>query len=76
MRHLFEGENHESFGQFVNDAVEAYAKNKDMGKAVVEVHKSLQFFGWIAGMDGAVKIEGPKRLKKEYNEYLKSLIEE
>ena len=44
MRPLFEGENHESFGKFVNDAVEAYAKNKDMDKAVVKIHKSLQFF--------------------------------
>lgn len=58
------------------DSAEVYAKNKDVGKAVVKVHKSPQFFGWIAGMDGAVKIEGPKSLKKEYNEYLKSLIEE
>lgn len=58
------------------DAAEVYATNKDVGKAVVKVHKSPQFFGWIAGMDGAVKIDGPKSLKKEYNEYLKSLIEE
>ena len=58
------------------DAAEIYAKNKDVGKAVVKVHKSPQFFGWIAGMAGAVKIEGPKRLKKEYNEYLTRLIEE
>lgn len=58
------------------DAAEIYAKNKNVGKAVVKVHKSPQFFGWIAGMDGAVKIDGPKSLKKEYNEYLKGLIEE
>ena len=43
---------------------------------MVKIHKSPQFFGWIAGMDGAVKIDGPKSLKKEYNEYLKGLIEE
>lgn len=58
------------------DAAEVYAKNEGVGKAVVKVHKSPQFFGWIAGMDGAVKIDGPKGLKREYNEYLKSLIEE
>lgn len=58
------------------DAAEIFAKNKDVGKAVVKIHKSPQFFGWIAGMDGAVKIDGPKSLKKEYNEYLKGLIEE
>lgn len=58
------------------DAAEIYAKNKDVGKAVVKVHKSPQFFGWIAGMDGAVRIDGPKSLKQEYKDYLKSLIEE
>lgn len=58
------------------DSAEVYAKNDNTGKVVVKVHKSPQFFGWIAGLDRAVKIEGPKSLKKEYNEYLKSLIEE
>lgn len=58
------------------DASEIYAKGDDMGKVVVKIHKSPQFFGWIAGMNGAVKIEGPKSLKDEYSEYLKNLIEE
>lgn len=58
------------------EAAEIFAKNKDVGKAVVKIHKSPQFLGWIAGIDGAVKIDGPKSLKKEYNEHLKSLIEE
>lgn len=58
------------------DSAEIYAKNKDVGKAVVKVHKSPQFFGWIAGMDGAVEIEGPKSLKKEYNDYLRRLIKD
>lgn len=58
------------------DSAEIYAKSKDMGKAVVKVHKSPQFFGWIAGMDGAVKIDGPKSLKKEYSEYLLRLAKE
>lgn len=43
---------------------------------VVKVHKSEQFFGWIAGLGGTVRIHGPKSLKKEYNEYLKGHIEE
>ena len=58
------------------DAAEIFAKDKNVGKAVVKIHKSPQFFGWIAGMDGTVKIDGPKSLKKEYNNYLKGLIEE
>lgn len=55
------------------DAAEVYAKNKDVGKAVVKVHKSPQFFGWIAGMDGAVQIDGPKSLKEDYRNYLLTL---
>lgn len=43
--------------------------------AVVRVRKSPQFFGWIAGMDGAVRINKPARVKKEYQEYLKRLID-
>lgn len=58
------------------DAAEIFAKNKDTGKAVVKIHKSPQFFGWIAGMDGAVKIDGPKNLKSEYKQYLRNLIEQ
>lgn len=58
------------------ETAEIFAKGKDTGKAVAKTHKSPQLFGWIAGMDGAVKIDGPQSLKKEYNEYLRSLIEE
>ena len=58
------------------EAAEIFAKGNDKGKAVVKIHKSPQFFGWIAGMDGAVKIDGPKSLKKEYGEYLLRLARE
>ena len=58
------------------DSADIFANNKDVGKAVVKIHKSPQFFGWVAGMNGAVKIDGPKSLKREYSEYLKSLIED
>lgn len=58
------------------DAAEVYATNKNAGKAVVKIYKSPQFFGWLAGMDGAIKIEGPNSLKQEFNQYLRSLIEE
>ena len=42
----------------------------------MKVHKSEQFFGWLAGLGGTVRLHAPKSLKKEYNDYLKSLIEE
>ena len=39
----------------------------------VTVRKSAQFFGWIAGMNGAVTIAGPKKLAEEYRAWLKDL---
>ena len=41
----------------------------------VRVRKSPQFFGWLAGLNGTVTIKTPKRLKDEYKDWLKSLIE-
>lgn len=73
---LVDGEKIEIIMDRFGDSTEIYAKDGNAGKVVVKIHKSPQFFGWIAGMDGAVKIDGPRSLKKEYNEYLKSLIEE
>lgn len=45
-------------------------------RATVKVRKSEQFFGWIAGLGGTVTIAGPDRLRKEYREYLQSLLGE
>lgn len=41
----------------------------------VTVRKSPQFFGWVAGMNGAVTIAQPKPLKDEYRDWLKSLAD-
>ena len=41
----------------------------------VTVRKSAQFFGWVAGMDGAVTLSGPKVLVAEYRDWLKKLAE-
>ena len=53
-----------------------YPQDDETAKAVVKIHKSEQFFGWIAGLGGTVRIHEPKSLKQEYNEYLLGLIEE
>lgn len=58
------------------DAAEWYERDGESAKAVVKVHKSEPFFGWIAGLGGTVRIEGPKSLKKEYKEYLLKLAGE
>lgn len=55
---------------------EIYRRDDETAKAIVKIRKSEQFFGWIAGLGGNVRIDAPKTLKQEYNEYLKSLIEE
>lgn len=47
---------------------------KDGGAEVtVTVRKSAQFFGWVAGMNGAVTIAGPKSLVDEYRLWLQDL---
>ncbi len=56
------------------DAAEIISQKDGTAKAVVKVRKSPQFFGWVAGMANAVRIDAPKRLKEEYCEYLRGLI--
>lgn len=58
------------------DTAQIYKLDDETAKAVVKVHKSEQFFGWIAGLGGKVKIDKPTSLLNEYRDYLKSLIEE
>ena len=50
---------------------------REGGGAVVSVtvRKSALFFGWVAGMNGAVAIAGPKALKEEYRAWLQGLAE-
>lgn len=52
------------------DSAEMYKADDETAKAVVKVHKSEQFFGWLAGLGGTVRLHAPKSLKKEYREYL------
>lgn len=55
------------------DIVKAASKSVDVR---VNVLKSPQFFGWIAGLNGGVTIKAPKKLANEYKDWLKSLIED
>lgn len=50
--------------------------DENAAKAIVKVYASEQFFGWVAGLGGTVRIDAPKSLKKEYKEYLLKLAEE
>lgn len=57
------------------DAATFIENNSDETHARVRIHKSEQFFGWIAGMGKAVRIIAPKSLVKEYRAYLEYLLE-
>lgn len=41
----------------------------------VEVSISSQFFAWIAGLDGTIKINGPESVKDKYRQFLTKSIE-
>lgn len=47
----------------------------DHARAFVRVQVSPQFFGWVAGMEGLVRIEGPRSLRAQYEGYLRGLLE-
>lgn len=55
------------------DAAEQFDKGASPLKAVTKARESEQFSGWAAGIGGTVRIDGPKSLKREYVEHLKSL---
>lgn len=42
----------------------------------VKVKVSPQFYGWVAGLNGLVKISEPKRIAAEYQGWLRSLIDD
>ncbi len=54
--------------------VEILRSTKSYADVRVNVRQSPQFFGWIAGLDGAVTIKAPKKLIADYREWLKSLL--
>lgn len=57
-------------------AAEWLGHDGETAKVAVKIRKSEQFFGWIAGLGGTVRIGAPKNLQQEYREYLLRLIEE
>ncbi len=42
--------------------------------AVVDIHVSNQFFGWITGFGGKVRIDGPAWVKDAYEELLRDIL--
>lgn len=48
--------------------------NDDECVARVEVSVSPQFFGWIAGLNGDIRINGPAEITQKYKDYLKKEI--
>lgn len=54
--------------------VEVLKSTDSYAEIRVSVLVSPQFFGWIAGLDGAVRIKTPKRVGAQYQEWLESLL--
>ena len=54
--------------------VELVKSTSEYADVRVKIRKSPQFFGWLAGLNGGVSIQSPKRLNSEYKEWLKSLM--
>ena len=56
--------------------VDVHVKVSKDGSAEVPVtvRKSAQFFAWVAGANGAIRLIGPKKLVKEYRAWLKGLL--
>ena len=53
--------------------VEVLKAREDYADVRVSVQLSPQFFGWLAGLDGAVTVRAPKKLGEEYRAWLKGL---
>jgi len=51
--------------------VKTYAYSLSSFKAEVEVATSHVFFGWIFGLGGRVVINGPQRVKDEYEKMVR-----
>ena len=61
--------------RFGKDADISQKKEDGPSTVRVDVRVSPQFFGWVAGLDGKVSIAKPKKLAKQYRDYLKKLLE-
>lgn len=57
------------------DGAQVISHNDKNAHVHVKVHVSQQFFGWIAGLGGTVRISAPKTLKQEYEDFLRGLID-
>ena len=49
-------------------------RDEELFSARVSVSVSKQFFGWISGFGGAIRIEMPREVKQEYVQYLGELL--
>jgi F0F1-type ATP synthase alpha subunit len=48
--------------------------NKSTSKTIVPVAVSGQFFGWVFGTGGDVKIKGPREVAEEYRTMIQEVI--
>ena len=64
----------------MNAVVDRFGRDVELAESAgeyamvrVRVQVSPQFFGWIAGLDGEVRIQSPRTLAAEYSSWLKGL---
>lgn len=49
--------------------------NEQKSSVVVDVMVSNQFFGWVTGLGGKIRIEGPQWVKEAYQNLLRNLMD-
>ena len=54
--------------------VEIVRSSANYADVRVNVQKSPQFFGWLAGLNGEVTIRAPRKVAAEYNDWLEGLM--
>lgn len=57
------------------DGMELAPSDEEKVRVRVRIHKSEQFYGWVAGLGNRVRIAGPESLVDDYRNYLKTLLE-
>lgn len=62
--------------RFGDEATFLTREGSDEVLVSVRISKSQQFFGWVAGLDKAVRIVAPESLAAEYKAYVRSLLED
>lgn len=62
------------FDRFGNEAG-IYKDDEEHFLCTVSVQKSIMFFSWLCGFGNGIELKSPRNIRKEYTEYLESLLD-